>query len=220
MRRGRASVSGEHPGLRPSSALPVTLSIDVMRRAAPQGVPSAEEELAARFVRGEPGAVVCVARWAGRSVRFEASWIRPEDRADVVQNALIDLWRALRAPDFRVAASLRAVVRRVAIARAIDWSRKRRDESALPADLPATSPDAGARLLRRTRRRVLRRALLSLRGDDLELLRLRYVVGLGYAEISVRLGRSQATLRGRMCDCRALLRERAAELSGRPGDAR
>ena len=174
----------------------------------------------ARFVRGEPEAVLCLARWAARSVRFEASWIRPEDRADVVQNALIDLWRALRAPDFRVAASVRAVVRRVAIARAIDWGRKRREESAIPGEPRVAAPDVAARLLRDARRRIFRRALLSLRGDDLELLRLRYVVGLGYAEISARLGRTQATLRGRMCDCLALLRERAAELSGHPGDAR
>jgi RNA polymerase sigma factor (sigma-70 family) len=190
-------------------------SLEAMPETTPPDLPDPADDLVPRFLRGDREAIRCVIGWADRALRYDAGWIRPGDRADVVQDTLVGLWSALRTPGFALTTSLQALVRTITVARAIDWSRKRRPETSLPEDASAPSAGSDARLLAEARQRILQAALARVREACREILGLYYVDRLNYAQIARRLGRAEATLRVRMFHCLAELREYVGDVPRR-----
>lgn len=174
-----------------------------------------QNDLLGGFRRGEAAATRQVIAWAREAVRAGAFRLTTEDQEDVAQAVLIDLLRAVRSPGFVLRKPLRAFVRHVAAARAIDALRRRRPTLELDPDLAAATPSPYEELLSRDREALLRWALQQLGSTCRDLIRLHYDERLSYSEIAVRLRVNESTLRGRMFQCLRRAREIVQSWPGR-----
>jgi RNA polymerase sigma factor (sigma-70 family) len=168
----------------------------------------AHEGLLRRFAAGESAACRTVERWAREIVLFQRLGLTREDREDIVQEVVSAVWSAASRPDFAVRRTLRAFVRTVTLARAIDRVRRRRRlvpaEDTLPD--PGPGPTEGAERTEDALR--LYDALDTLDVRCREIIRLHYFEDWPYARIAAQEGRSEATMRVRMFHCIRTLRAR------------
>ena len=165
-----------------------------------------DRDLLSRFMAGDPAAVRTVGRWAREILVFKRFGVPFHDHDDVIQETLIGLMRAARAEGFELRKRLRAFVRTIAIARSIDYMRRRRPTTELDERLadPGSDPyhairhsEAGLRT---------RLALQTLDPGCREIIRLHYENDLSYAEIAEREGPNVSTMRARMFQCMKALR--------------
>jgi RNA polymerase sigma-70 factor (ECF subfamily) len=159
------------------------------------------------FLDGEPGAVRRVERWAWEIVHFRWGSIPLSDRADLVQDAVADVWRAASRAGFELRESLRALARRVASARCIDWMRKRRPSASLSEDWADPAPSPYEALLAKDQRARVRWALMALDERCREIIREHFFEDLPYAVIAERRSRSESTMRVHMFHCMKRIRE-------------
>ena len=97
---------------------------------------------------------------------------------------------------FRNQGSFRAWLFTIAYSQAMDYYRKRRTE--LPLDeinLASHEPDPLAATLRQEQIRRIREKITALPEEEQELIRLRFVAGLRYAEIGEVLKRSEGAVK-------------------------
>lgn len=138
--------------------------------------------------------------------RLAASYARPGDREDLLQEIAIALWRAL--PRFRGECSERTFVFRVAHNRCITHISKRRATASLddveiePEDpSPATDATIAAdqerdRLLRAIQRLpVIYREVIVLMLEELDYDEIADVVGISESNVGVRLNRARRQLK-------------------------
>jgi RNA polymerase sigma factor (sigma-70 family) len=176
--------------------------------------PDRGQEMLKRYLDGDPSAVAHVRQIARlaliqRGFRFDA-----EERRDLVQEVLLDVFRAASRPGFELQASLDAFVRSVTHRRYVDWLRSRKPGTEPgPARDGFKAPDAG--LLAREEIETAKRVLLRMGGPCRTLILLR-LSGKGYAEISRELGRSEGALRNQLYKCLKKARDmfRRLEKSG------
>jgi len=170
----------------------------------------ADEGLLRRFAAGESAACRTVERWAREIVLYQRLGLTREDREDIVQEVVSTVWSAASRPEFVVRRTLRAFVRTVTLARAIDRVRRRR--RLVPADdtlpEPGPGPSEGAESREASSR--LYGALDALDPRCREIIRLHYFEDWPYARIAAQERRSEATMRVRMFNCIRTLRARIA----------
>lgn len=169
---------------------------------------SADEDRTLRaFLAGDRAACRSVERWAWEIVHFRWFGIPQDDRPDLVQEIVEDVWRAVTKPGFSLRSGLKPLVRHIASARCIDRMRRRRDQVELTDDLADPRDDPLESLARRDAAARLRLAIDRLDARCRDLIRLHFVEELPYAEIAARESRAEATLRVRMFHCLASLRK-------------
>jgi RNA polymerase sigma-70 factor (ECF subfamily) len=175
-----------------------------------------DDQLLRRFLAGEPAACRRIERWIREILLYRRLNLGPEDVDDVVQEVTVGVWQAAARPGFRLRHGLRAFVRTVTLARAIDRVRRLRVRRADPVDetLPDTGPGPADAVEAEGERARLHRALDALDEKCREVIRLHYFEGWPYARIAVREQRSEGTLRARMFDCIRRLRERMHSAPG------
>jgi RNA polymerase sigma factor (sigma-70 family) len=139
-------------------------------------------------------------------VLFQRFALRPQEREDVVQDTVARLWQEVSRPGFRLRRGLKPLVRRIAASRAIDCLRKRRPTAEIDESLVDPRPNPYELTLRRDEHARLRWGLQSLEPACREIIRLHLEQELPYAEIALRLQRSEATMRVRMFHCVKALR--------------
>ena len=124
------------------------------------------------------------------------------DRADLEQQAIIQLWQAVAAPGFE-AEGFWGLVEVVVARRCIDWLRARQPEQS-PEDWEGF-PDRRASPLVETldaeRRDLARAAVERLPQICQTILRLRFASGKSYREISEILGTTEGALRVKVHRC-------------------
>lgn len=165
-----------------------------------------EADLLKRFQRGEREACLLCERWAGEVVRSQGMGIEAADRADLVQETLRQTWQKVSEPGFTANHSLRALVRRIAVNRCLDWVRRRRVLVELRENLIQHFPDPVARLEKQRRLEVLQCALSSIRPFCRDLIRQHFHERRTYREIADATGRHPSTLRVHMFHCLKALR--------------
>jgi RNA polymerase sigma factor (sigma-70 family) len=130
------------------------------------------------------------------------------------------VWQAAARPDFALRHGLRALVRTVTLARAIDRVRRRRVRSAEALD--DEQPDVGAGPAEMAEAddesARLHGALETLDQKCRDIIRLHFFEDWPYARIAAREKRSESTMRVRMFNCIRVLRARLAGVAP-PGDA-
>lgn len=168
---------------------------------------SAEDRVLRAFLAGEPAACRSVERWAWEIVHFRWFGIPVDERPDVIQEIVEDVWRAVTKPDFSLRRGLKPLVRHIASARCIDRMRRRRDEVELTDDIADPREDPFQMLVKSDAAARLRAAVDRLDIRCRELIRLHFVDEIPYAEIAAREARAEATLRVRMFHCLAALRK-------------
>jgi RNA polymerase sigma-70 factor (ECF subfamily) len=166
----------------------------------------ADERLLRRFLAGEAQACRAVERWAREILLYHRFGLGREEREDAVQEALADVWRAAGRPGFALRHGLRAFVRTVTLARAIDRVRRSRRTEPVEESLPdrGAGPESEAEVSDESAR--LHAALEALDPSCREIIRLHYFEGWPYARIAQREGRREATMRVRMFNCLRALR--------------
>lgn len=177
----------------------------------------ADERLLRRFLAGEAEACRRLERWAHEILLYQRLGLTREEREDAVQDVLAGVWRAAGRPGFALRHGLRAFVRTVAIARAIDCVRRRRPAVAVDdalADHDA-GPDARAESADDAAR--LHAALERLDPRCRSIIGLHYFEDWTYARIATLERRREATMRVRMFNCLRALR---GFLGAAPGAAR
>lgn len=181
-----------------------------------------DQELVARFLRGETDAVGTVNGWISR-----AAWPyqrRLADRwEDVLQEVLLEVTRLLGQGKFRGESSLRTYLWRVVSHTCLDQIRAQKkwqwtdlddvDEGkggALPPQPPAS---------RHEDRDLLLRVLARVSQDCRDLWQM-ILAGLSYRDMSLRLGVAEGTLRVRVLRCREKAVALRSELLGEPPSPR
>lgn len=128
--------------------------------------------------------------------KIARSYASPTDRDDLHQDLLIALWEAL--PYYRSESKPQTFIYRVALNRALNWTRARRPYLELP-DLPAPSRD-------HDRLDQLYGAIAQLPELDRSMILL-HLDGLTYAEIAQVLGLSETNIGARLTRLRQRLKE-------------
>jgi RNA polymerase sigma factor (sigma-70 family) len=163
-------------------------------------------DLVRRFRHGEIDACRQVERWAGEVVRSPRYGVAPADRPDLIQETLRQVWQQVSAPDFAVDHSVRALVQRVAMARCVDWLRRRRVQVEVQEDLLREFPDPTARLEQEQLLDRLHHALQTIKPFCRDLIRWHFHERQSYPDIAERTGRNASTLRVHMFNCLKVLR--------------
>ncbi len=155
------------------------------------------EILLQRFLDGDTHAHRTVTSWVRDVVDFRAWGMTREEREDVVQQSVIDAWRAASQSEFLVRVGLRAMVRNIAARRCVDWIRRRRTYVDLPDDLPDAADDTHDAV----HRARVHAILLDLRPACRDLLQLHYLDDLTYQQIAQRMNRAVGTIKARVFGC-------------------
>lgn len=164
------------------------------------------DDLVRRFRTGEADACRELERWAGEVVRSPRYGIAPADRADLIQETLRQAWQQMSEPDFRIDHSVRALIHRIAMARCVDWLRRRRVQVEVQEDLLREFPDPTERMEQEQLLDRLQRALQGIKPFCRDLIRQHFHERRTYPEIAAATGRNASTLRVHMFNCLKVLR--------------
>lgn len=130
-----------------------------------------------------------------------------EEALELAQQAFIEAWQAL--PNWRPNAQFHTWVYRIASNAAIDVLRRRKVVRFVPLDddydAPADQPGPEAQLQARQSLRALHAALARLPPQQREIVLLREVEGLSYAELAATLGIDEGTVKSRLARARTAL---------------
>lgn len=161
----------------------------------------AHDDIQARFLAGERAACRDVESWVRRVVHSTGYYVPPDERDDVVQEALAAVWRVLSSSDPPQVDNFAGFVRRIAHRRCVDWLRRWRPTAELTETVSDPRPDPyGAMLLADPAARV-QWLLVTLDPRCRDLFRLHYLEELRFREIAERLGTEESTQRVHMLNC-------------------
>ena len=143
---------------------------------------------------------------------------KKEDAEDVTQETYLRLWRA--ANELKLESSLKLYILRTARNLALDLIRKnsKRDEidtvildaeGEFEIDIADDSPDSrpDESYLRKIEKEVVRQSIEELPSAAREIIVLRDIEGLSYAEIAEMLGLTEGTLKSKLFRARERLRK-------------
>jgi RNA polymerase sigma factor (sigma-70 family) len=154
-----------------------------------------------QFLDGDRATLAHIEALVERVVRFRGYYVPSAERADVVQEVMLDVWQAVRAEGFALSTSLEALVRTISYRVCIDWVRRRRQAEEVDPETRDGRPGPERELLQRERVVLGIRVLKELRPPCRDLLRLFIVQGSTYREIAEKQGRTEGALRTQMAQC-------------------
>lgn len=165
------------------------------------GAARAEDPAFRLFLEGDPPTIDRAQRIARAVVASRGALIPAADRADLVQEALMQVWRALTLERTPFDNDFDGLVCTIACRRCIDWRRRRRASAPVADELASPGGGPEAALLAREERALARQLYDSMRASCRELFRLFHGRELTYREISGLTGRSETALRTQMYEC-------------------
>lgn len=174
------------------------------------------------FLRGEMEATRRVAAVVRRVVSDRGYYIPFDEREDVVQQVLLDTYRAITRPGFTLEKEFVSFVRSISCRRCVDWMRRQRPTAALTLPVADDRANPHEQLTEKETIELGRRVLLGLSERCQDLIRLRIKKSLSYQDIAGQLNSSEGAVRNRMYKCLQHARQVLAELVEPPdrGDAR
>jgi DNA-directed RNA polymerase specialized sigma24 family protein len=102
-----------------------------------------EAEVGRAFCRGRPEAVNEVRQRVERIVAFRGYRIPTEEKRDLVQEVMTQLWSAVNRADFDAGGGFWGFVEVVTARRCVDWLRRRRPETAMALEVEVAAGPAG-----------------------------------------------------------------------------
>lgn len=177
-----------------------------------------DSTLAARARDGDSQAFVeLVGRHQDRVFRFVVRMLGSRDDAmDLAQDTFIKAWQAM--PRWREDAQFGTWLLQIARNAALDVLRRRQVVAFEPLDDDAAyvdpGPDPEAQLHTRQRFQMLETALQAIAVEHREVLLLREVEDLSYAEIAATLGVAEGTVKSRLARARVALLDQTRRVRG------
>lgn len=155
----------------------------------------AEIELVARAQRNPQAFRRLYEEYAGPVYRYLYSRVGNQaDAEDLTSQVFLKALEELG--KFRNQGGFRAWLFAIARSRAVDYYRKQHAELSLDeVDLGSGEPDPLAAAMHQGEIERMRKRIVALREEEQELIRLRYVAGLTYAEIADVLKRSEGAVK-------------------------
>ncbi len=130
-----------------------------------------------------------------------------EEALELTQDTFIKVWQAL--PQWQPQALFKTWIYRIASNTAMDALRRRKIVEMVPLeedyDAPASGPGPEMQLQSRQRLQLLEAALAALPAEQREVILLREIEGLSYAEISGALNVHEGTVKSRLARARETL---------------
>jgi RNA polymerase sigma factor (sigma-70 family) len=179
------------------------------------GGTEAPDPLLEALASGDPAAVAEASSVIRNAVFFRGFYIPESERSDVVQEAMVQLWRALADPSRPRPRDARAFIRSIAYRRCVDWMRRHRAAEPLEVHHAGQEASQEARLLRAEELLLGRETLARLQEPCRELFWLRAGRKLSYSEIGRLQGRTEKAARNQMSDCLGRAREILGKLQRR-----
>lgn len=170
--------------------------------------PSESLGLGDAFSQGRAEAVATVERIVGGIVATKGYGIPIEERRDLRQEIMAQLWKAARGAEFDTGTRFPGFVAIVASRRCVDWYRGRRTTVELDEQLVDAAADTSSAAALNEKRQSALAAVASLKKPCRELISLRFVEEKSYAELAETLGASETAIRVRLHRCIAAARER------------
>ena len=173
-------------------------------------------ELVERCRRGDREAFTQLVVRYQRPIYNAALWIlrRPEDASDVAQTVFLKVAEQL--DDYDPQYRFFSWIYRIAVNESLNLLRRGSHEEALDEAVEATAEDGAAgpeaRVSEHERAERVRRALMQMSATDRTVLTLRHFGELSYEEIAQVLDIDDKTVKSRLFDARARLRERLKAL--------
>jgi len=183
---------------------------DDMPEAAEREMPVEDEAKIVAAARA--GDAAAFARLYGRYVRriYRYLYSRvgdPSDAEDLTSRTFLAALEAL--PRYRHRGRFAAWIFSIAYRKAMDHFRSRREQPPLDeASTVGTAPDPAGQVIQAQARIHLARRIGELTDEQQELLRLRYVADLSFAEIGDALGKSEDAAKKSLYRLLAVLQER------------
>ena len=177
--------------------------------------PESGDEIARELRRGSPRALRLARRRVRAILSFRGYRIPPEDRRDLEQEVMTQLWQAVNRAGFsddRFWGFVEVVTAR----RSIDWLRTRKPLIALDERAASDAPGPLGGVLSRERTELAHAALAQLAKPCRDLIYLHFALRKPYRELSGLLGKSEGALRVQLHRCVAEARRILTEL--RAGD--
>jgi len=159
------------------------------------------EAWARRFRRGDALAVQEARQRVSRILIHGALSIPPEERQDLEQEIMTEIWQAVNRPTFDYSAGFWGFVEVVTSRRCIDWLRSRRQSVGVPETMRSKDSGPLGLTLERERRARVEEVLAELDTPCRELLLARFQDDLSYDEIARRTGKTRGALRVQMYRC-------------------
>jgi RNA polymerase sigma factor (sigma-70 family) len=166
-----------------------------------------DERIPRRLAAGDEEAVTVVNERIGRILSFRGFGIPREDRRDIQQDVLAQVWQAVRQPTFNFQSGFWGFVETVTARRCIDWLRAARPPIGVEADLPDRSEGALDGLLAREHAALAYAAIAQLGRECRDLVYLHAGMQRSYSEIAGILGVTEGALRVRLHRCVRQARE-------------
>lgn len=169
----------------------------------------ADEADVARARAGDTAAFAAlVRRHQDRVFGFILRMLDTRDEAmELTQDVFVKAWQAL--PGWRPEARFSTWLLQIARNAALDQLRRRRVVQFAPLDdgmdVADTAPGPEARYASRQRQALLENALQQIAAEHREILLLREVEDLSYAELAAVLGIAEGTVKSRLARARAAL---------------
>jgi len=171
----------------------------------------ADEADVARARAGDTAAFAAlVRRHQDRVFGFILRMLDARDEAmELTQDVFVKAWQAL--PGWRPEARFSTWLLQIARNAALDQLRRRRVVQFAPLDdgmdVADTAPGPEARYASRQRQALLENALQQIAAEHREILLLREIEDLSYAELAAVLGIAEGTVKSRLARARAALLE-------------
>jgi len=185
-------------------------------RATDASSPTTPGGWARRLQQGEPDAVHLVRERIQKILRYQGLRIPANDREDIEQEVMTDVWRAVNRDSFDFTAGFWGFVEIVTSRRCIDWMRKKKEHTPLVEDHRDERDSPFERFQSGQRETIASAVLHALDPKCREILVMRFQQGMRYSDISQHLGKSEGAVRVQMHRC--VQRAREVLVSGSYGE--
>jgi RNA polymerase sigma-70 factor, ECF subfamily len=137
----------------------------------------------------------------GKILAHGALQIPPQDRDDLAQEVMTEVWQAVNRSRFDFSSGFWGFVEVVTARRCIDWLRSRKEQLPIPDGLGSPAPGPLTRALDRERSEMASEVLAALHPRCQQLVSLRLRDELSYKEIAEVTGTSEGTVRVQFYRC-------------------
>ena len=160
-----------------------------------------DHDLLAQYLDGDPDAIAQIRDHARRIVYAKGYFVPVAEREDILQEILLNIYRAASAPGFRLQYGVNAFVRTLAHRRCVDWVRLHCRDDSPARSTEQFAPGPEEEVLNKEKLRYAGHVLEALPSGCRKLIVQRFVEGLSYAEISRLQGRTEPALRNQLYKC-------------------